>query len=521
MSDDTVVTWLRKHATDYPDSICVMGNGRRLSYAEVDAAVGRVAGGLKRTGIRSGDVVTVQLPNGAEFLILYLAVAAVGAIFQPAHMPYRGNDLRFLLAHSGARAFIGLEDRGKKSAVRTVMGMRAELPSLEFVFSVGGDCQGAIPYRQIENSSCIDDFGALPHPGSTFLLLYTSGTTSNPKGVPHTSRTMLSGAASCADELQFGRDDIVYVLTYGSHMWGLSALTMALCKGSSLLLGNRFSPETFGVNVARHKPTIVICAPVHLVRSAAEGVLAAVDTSSIRQVVTSGSGFPAETAVEIHKLLGGADLLELWGMTEVAPGCVSRPGTPIESANGTVGPRLPHCNVRVVVNNGQPAESGLPGELQVSGSSVFEGYLNNPEANAASFTADGWFITGDIASIDRDGVVRIEGRTKEVINRGGVKFAVTDIEKCIVQHTDIAQCAIVPVPDTEYGEKACCVVIAKSESRFSLEKICAYLADQGVEKMKWPEQLMVVDEMPLTPTGKIMKGRLSEIAARVRQEHQA
>ena len=521
MSDDTVVTWLRRHATDHPDSICVVGNGRKLSYAEVDAAVGRVAGGLERIGIRNGDVVTVQLPNGAEFLILYLAVAAVGAIFQPAHMPYRGNDLRFLLAHSGARAFIGIGGDDSQSAVLTVLGMKAELPSLEFVISVGDDHQGAISYRELENSSRLDDFGALPQPGSTFLLLYTSGTTSNPKGVPHTSRTMLSGATSCADELQFGRGDLVYVLSYGSHMWGLTALTMALCKGSSLLLSNRFSPETFGANVARYNPTIVICAPVHLVKAAAEGVLAAVDTSSIREVVTSGSGFPGETAVEIHRLLDGADLLELWGMTEVAPVCVSRPGTPIERANGTVGPRLPHCGVRVVANDGEPAENGLSGELQVSGSSVFEGYLNNPEANAASFTPDGWFITGDIASIDRDGVVRIEGRTKDMINRGGMKFAVTDIEKCIVQHTDIARCAIVPVPDTEYGEKACCVVIAKGESRLSLEKICAYLADQGVEKMKWPEQLMFVDEMPLTPTGKIMKGRLSEIAARVRQEHQA
>ena len=185
-----------------------------------------------------------------------------------------------------------------------------------------------------------------------------------------------------------------------------------------------------------------------------------------------------------------------------------------------MGPRLPHCDVRVVGNDGQPVENGLPGELQVSGSSVFGGYLKNAEANAASFTADGWFITGDIASIDRDGVVRIEGRTKEMINRGGVKFAVTDVENCVARHRGIAQCAIVPVPDPEFGEKACCVVVAQDEWRFGLEAICAHLADNGVEKVKWPEQLVVVDEMPLTPTGKIMKGRLSEIAASASQENQ-
>ena len=520
MSDDTVVRWLLKHAAQYPDSICAVGNGRRLTYADVNAAVGRVAGGLNRIGIRRGDVVTVQLPNAVEFLVSYLAVAAVGAIFQPAHLPYKGSDLRFLLAHSGARAFIGLGDGCIRSAVQNVLKMQAELPSLDFVISVGDDHRGAIPFRQLENSSCIDDFGALPQPGDTFLLLYTSGTTSNPKGVPHTSRTMLSGAASCADELQFGRDDLVYVLSYGSHMWGLSAFTMALYKGSSVLLGDRFSPAIFGTNVACHEPTIVICAPVHLVKAAAEGVLASTDTSSIRQVVTSGSGFPGETAVEIHEMLGGADMLELLGMTEVAPVCVSRPGSPFETTNGTVGPKLPHCDIRVVDNDGLSVGNGLPGELQVIGSSVFEGYLKNSEANAASFTADGWFITGDVASIDRDGVVRIGGRTKDVINRGGVKFAVTEIETCIARHTDIEQCAIVPVSDPEYGEKACCVVIEKGDSRLRLETICAYLADHGVEKMKWPEQLIVVNEMPLTPTGKIMKGRLSDIAARVRQDSQ-
>ena len=520
MSGETVVNWLRRHAADYPDSPCVVGNQRNLTYSEAEAAVARVAGGLREIGIRRGDVVTVQLPNSPEFLISYLAVAAVGAVFQPVHMPYRGNDLRFLLAHSGARAFIGLHSVDDNSAVKTVLGMQAELPSLDVIVSAGEYGQGAIPYRQLEDSSCIDSLGTLPRPDDIFLLLYTSGTTSNPKGVPHTSRTMLSGAASCADELRFNRDDIVYVLTYGSHMWGLAALTMALCKGSSILLDDRFSPAIFGANIARHHPTIMICAPVHLVKAAAEGVLAETDTSSIRHVVTSGSGFPGKGAVNIHEMLGGADLLELFGMTEVAPVCVSRPGTPLESANGTVGPRLPHCDVRVVGNDGQPVENGSPGELQVSGSSVFGGYLKNADANAASFTADGWFITGDIASIDGDGVVRIEGRTKEMINRGGVKFAVTDVENCVARHRGIAQCAIVPVPDPEFGEKACCVVVAQDEWRFGLEAICAHLADNGVEKVKWPEKLVVVDEMPLTPTGKIMKGRLSEIAASASQENQ-
>jgi non-ribosomal peptide synthetase component E (peptide arylation enzyme) len=160
--------------------------------------------------------------------------------------------------------------------------------------------------------------------------------------------------------------------------------------------------------------------------------------------------------------------------------------------------------------DGEPLPANTEGDLQVRGCSVFPGYLNNEEANADAFTEDGWFRTGDLAIIDGDGNITITGRTKDVINRGGVKFNPADIEDLLVQHPKVEMVAIVPVPDSALGEKACCVVTLLGEVAVTLEELCILLDEHKIAKNKWPERLEIIDEMPLTPTRKVIKGRLMD-----------
>ena len=226
---------------------------------------------------------------------------------------------------------------------------------------------------------------------------------------------------------------------------------------------------------------------------------------------TSGSNFPPDQLRKIRDMLPNGDILELWGMTEIAPGAFTRPGTPPEVSVGTVGPPVPGCEMRIVSPDGQLLGDGEEGELEVRGIAVFTGYLANPEANASCFTSDGWFKTGDVAIRNSNGHYRITGRIKEIINRGGVKFSTLEVEKTLVTHPRIKACAVVPVSDPVYGERACCCVVIDGNETLSLQDICAYLQQKEIGKLMWPERLEVLDSLPMTPTGKVCKGVLIDM----------
>jgi cyclohexanecarboxylate-CoA ligase len=203
---------------------------------------------------------------------------------------------------------------------------------------------------------------------------------------------------------------------------------------------------------------------------------------------------------------------QLWGMSEMQAGTYTRPGDAIEIRSRSAGRASPGTELRIA-DDTTPLPPGTEGELQARGLSVFEGYLDNPAATAACFTTDGWFRTGDLARLDEAGNLELTGRLKDVINRGGVKFNPTDIEALIERHPAVAQCAIVPMPDPVLGERACCFVVLKpGASPFDLDALRAFLASHNIAKLKWPERLDVIDEMPLTPTRKVKK---SELAARL------
>ena len=364
-----------------PDSPALISDNESLSWSELLSSSRAIAKGFTKAGIRRGDVVAVQLPNSFEFAQSLFACAMVGAVFQPVHLPYRGNDLKFLLQHSNARAFVGLSGDSDYSAIRSV----AALGGPELCIGVGGEIEGEVSWvdlsAECENHCELTPLAAV----DPYLLLYTSGTTSSPKGVPHASTTMLSGVRSCSDELRFSSEDRFLILSYYSHMWGITAFTIALYAGAATIMTPKFTPAIFGSALANHDPTVVIGAPVHILKADEAGVFEASSASSLKYLITSGSAFPGGSLTRVTDKLKPARILELWGMTEVAPICITRPESSVEAAMGTVGPCLPHSEVRVIASDGSELPPDTAGELQINASSVFFGYLNNPEANASSF----------------------------------------------------------------------------------------------------------------------------------------
>jgi cyclohexanecarboxylate-CoA ligase/acyl-CoA synthetase len=242
-----------------------------------------------------------------------------------------------------------------------------------------------------------------------------------------------------------------------------------------------------------------------------EGLLTRERLASLRFVLISGSICPPALAHAVQDLMPAGKVLQLWGMSEMQAGTFTRPGDPLGVRSSTAGRASPGTELRVADGTTVlPADT--EGELQARGRSVFTGYLDNTEATSAAFTADGWFRTGDLARLDAQGNLEITGRLKDVINRGGVKFNAADIEATIGAHEAVAQCAIVPMPDPVLGERACCFLVLKPGAKaITLDDLRAFLAAREVAKLKWPERVEIIADMPMTPTRKVKKTELIKL----------
>ena len=509
--NETLNGWLSDHAANTPDAIAIIHPGGEVTYAELKSQVDQLTNGLQSLGLMKSDVVAVQLPNTLDFVVSYLAITAFGGVMQTIHMPYRDADIEFLLGHAQARAVICLPAFKDFPTADVMLTMKEKLGSLEHVITVGDDspenCR-SLQSLMIEGTPEIDN----PPVGSDpFLLLYTSGTTSNPKGVPLTYQNMMSNARVSVAEFKMTSEDRNISAAPFSHLYGLFNFHVALNAGATNVLLPAFTPPDLAKTVEATKATTVFLGPAHATAMINAGLMDAHDLSSVRFSVFSGAACPPQMMETYREKIPGTVISQLWGMTETAGATYCRYDDAEDIPVRSAGRASPGDEVRVVApENGEPLPADTEGDLQVRGCSVFPGYLNNEEANADAFTEDGWFKTGDLAIIDEDGNLTITGRTKDVINRGGVKFNPADIEDLLVQHPKVEMAAIIPVPDAALGEKACCVVTLLGEEKVTLEELCTLLDEHKIAKNKWPERLVIIDEMPLTPTRKVIKGRLQD-----------
>ena len=494
--DDVLSTWMARHLKERPDAAALVQGGETVCYRDLAARVLRLAAGLRQAGIAKGDVVAVQLPNVIEFVVAYLAICRLGAVMCTLHMAYRESELQVLLAHSRANAVICLSRAKDWSPAQTCLAIG------KTVIALGEPVEGALSLQAlIERSPALDERD-LPAPVASdpFLLLYTSGTTSAPKAVPLNYHSMLSNARLSAPEHRISAADRILSAAPFTHLFGLYSLHIAWAVGATVTLLPMFTPPDLAAAIARDRPTGLFTAPAHLAALRAGKHFDAERFSSLRIVIMSGSACPPELVSWYAQQLPGCAVTQLWGMTETQAALYTRPGDPPDIAARSAGRVSPGTEVRI---------RGEEGSLEVRGCLMFPGYFDNPAANQDSFTADGWFRTGDLARMDEAGNVAITGRSKDLINRGGVKFNPRDVEDLLDAHPSILQSAIVPVPDPVLGERACCfVTLRPGVSALTLEEVVDYLTRQRIAKTKMPERLVIVAEMPLTPTRKIIKGQL-------------
>ena len=506
---DTLSRWLMRAAAEAPDAPAIFGDGQSLTYGELAARVAALAGGLKALGLGPGDVVAVQLPNRAEYLVSYLAICAIGGVMTTLYLPYRAAEMESLLGHSGARAFIGLAETGDFSPARTALGLRSRLGSLEHVVVLGDAPDGTHPFDELTRAAP-HDLSHGPVAADPFLLLYTSGTSARPKGVPLAYQGILGNARLGVPEHGITAADRILSAAPFGHLYALYSFHLAMAAGATTVLLPAFTPPALAHALEREAVTVLFAAPAHVAACLGGGLPGAGALSALRLAVLSGSAVAPHVAKGLQERMANGHVTQLWGMTETQAGLYTRPGDPIETVAGSAGRPSPGTEVRVVGPGDAEPAAGEEGELHVRGPLLFPGYFDHPEANREAFSADGWFRTGDLAVVDAQGNVAITGRCKDVINRGGVKYNPRDIEDLLAAHPRVDMAAIVPVPDPVLGERACCCITAAGDPAPTLEDLCAYLDENGVSKTRWPERLEVVDAMPLTATRKIIKGRLIE-----------
>jgi len=490
------------------------GTRTRLSYQDLDEQVASIAINLARLGVASGDVVSFQLPNWWQFTALHLACLRIGAITNPLMPILRRRELEFMLNHARSKVIVTPKRFREFDYAGMIAGMREALPHLRHALVIGGDGEAAFE-TLLESHADKAEVDALfaarrPSPDDVIELLYTSGTTGEPKGVTHTSNTLVSSLLPYIDRLHLSKRDVVFMASPLAHQTGfMYGLMMPIVLGTHVVLQDIWNRKVAADIFEAEKTTFTMASTPFLADLTEEAEARPEAFASLRVFLSAGAPIP-RVLVRRATVHLGAVIASGWGMTENGAVTVTKPEDPPEKAFETDGCPLPGMEVRVVNEVNEPLPSGEEGRLQARGCSNFVGYLGRPEQSGVD--ADGWFDTGDLARIDSDGYLRITGRAKDIIIRGGENIPVVEIEDLVYKHPDINGVAIVAMPDERLGERACAFVTTKPGATVTLSDVNTFLSAQHVSKNYLPERLEVLAELPRTASGKIQKFRLREMA---------
>ena len=494
------------------------GAETRLTYLELAECVRRVAAGLMRLGVAAGDVVAYQLPNCWQFGVLHLACVRIGAISNPLMPIFRQRELRFMLEFGEAKILV-VPDRFRDFDYPSMVAdIRSDLPQLEQVLVIDGKDENSfeshclIPSSEDATLQAADYASRRPNADQVTQLLYTSGTTGQPKGVLHTGNTLLAAARSCITHLNLTAEEVILMASPLAHQTGfVYGLVLPLVLGARSVLQEIWSPRIAAQWIEDASVSFTMAATPFLADMAQSSELEGFNFSSFRTFVSAGAPIPRVIARQAAERLG-AHIASGWGMTENSLVTTTRREDPKEKVFETDGLAHQGMEVRIRDATGGLAGVGVEGWLESRGAAQFVGYLKKPDL--AGFDVEGWFETGDLATMDADGYIRITGRTKDVIIRGGENIPVVEVEELLYQHPDVSAAAIVGMPDERLGERACCFLILSAGATLSFEEMIEYLLSKGLTKTYLPERLEIVSEMPRTPSGKIQKFHLRETLQR-------
>jgi 3-phosphoshikimate 1-carboxyvinyltransferase len=538
----TGAEWVRRWASERPHGLAVVDAAAdrttRLTWAELDREVDKAAALLLEFGVGHGDRVAVQLPNCSGFVVLAAAAARIGAVICPIMPIFRQREVAIALARSKARVLVVADNfRGRQHdreiaeildgpsagdlALEHVLvlhltpGVAHILPSCDNPRVRWDAWHRASAWAHVDREA-ID--GHAPHPQDAAQLLFTSGTSGEPKGVIHRHESLSRAARMEIEQLPLNSTDAIYIPSPLAHQTGfLYGMWLAWVLGVPQILQRNWNP-THALEVLNEwEGTFVQAATPFLTDLVHEVEAGGPAPRALRIFVVTGAAVPRALAERATRVLG-ASVCGAFGTTETGLAALGSPADPPAKAWGTDGRALRDVRLRIVDDRGRPVADGVEGDFELTGPTVFDGYLDRPDLTAEAFTADGWYRTGDLATIDQDGYLRITGRVRDVINRGGEKIPVSEIEQLLYRHDAVDDVAIVAMPDQRLGERACAFVVLAPGANLTFSQLQSYLDDCQVSKSYWPERLEIIDSLPRNAVGKVQKFLLREQAATLRPQ---
>ena len=519
--DRTINDDLDACAATCPDKLALTalrvetGEFRRFTYGELARMTDRIAVGLTRLGVGKNDIVACQLPNWWQFTLTYLACSRIGAVMNPLMHIFRERELSFMLKHGEAKVMIAPKTFRGFDFEKMVTDLQPSLPHLQHLVVVDGT--GANSFEALlsgpEWEQAPDARNILtrnrPGPDDITQLIYTSGTTGEPKGVMHSANTVMANIIPYAQRLHLDAEDIILMASPMAHQTGfMYGLIMPVMLKASVVLQDIWEPKKAIGLIQKEGVTFTMASTPFLTDLAKTVTETGQGVPALRTFLCAGAPIPGPL-VEQARVALGAKIVSAWGMTENGAVTLTQLDDEDERSFSTDGCPLPGVEVKVVDVDGNDLPVGETGRLMLRSCSNFGGYLHRAHLNGTD--AEDWFDTGDLARIDARGYIRITGRSKDVIIRGGENIPVVEIESLLYRHPAVAMAAIVAYPDERLGERACAVVVPKPGQTFDLPTMVEYLKDQKVALQYIPERLEVTDTMPATPSGKIQKFKLREL----------
>ena len=494
------------------------------TYRTYHEHVLRVAVGLKRQGVQRGDRVAVQLPNWTEFPIVAGALSRIGAIIVPIMPIYRGDEVGYILRHSGAAGAITCGEFRGFDHSSMFADLRSDTTAVGFLAVARGTGTQAVSFADLIAAGDLSDLeeeaGEASGPDDGFLIVYTSGTTSRPKGCYHSFNTVHASARTMADELGYTQEDVQFGPSPITHSTGLiTSVVLPLLVGAQTHFMEAWDPADGLRRIEEYGCTAAVTATSFLQMLLSTYDPQKHDPSSLRIWVCAGSPIPGAVVEHAQESLPNCRTLSLYGRSEnfVTTMCTlaDRPDRAITSD----GSPMKGAAVKIIDSDGNEVARGHDGDIAYRGPSHMIEYYSNPEETQALFTADGFSRSGDLGRMDADGYVRVTGRIKDIIIRGGMNISAREIEEHLIRHPAIEHAAVVGMPDERLGEKVCVyVILAAGVESLTLADITEYLKSHDVATQKLPERLEITGVFPITATGKVQKHVLrAEVAEKLKR----
>ena len=491
---------LSRNAADHPEREAYVDRDGRITFAELLRWSGAVALGLRERGVGVGDVVAVQLPNWVEYAVLRFAVSGLGAALLSLPPDGEPDAVAALVARTGARAYVTRADvppavRAALPAGAVVVGVRAALPDAESLDRLGAGA--AAPGEIVGGDADAVD-----------LLMGTSGTTGTPKLVMRTANSFLAMSRAVVERIGLSGDDTLMIAAPAAQGIGyMHAVVDAALTGCRVILPDRFDAGSLLDTLERERVSTLVTVPTVAIRLLADPRLDTTDLSALRCYQSGGAALPPQTAAELEAR-GDCQVLNMYGSLDVGIPTMTAPRTdPPEIRHQTVGDPVRGVELRVVSADGDALPPGEVGEVVMRGPNTAIGYYDDDEGTARTFDRDGWGHFGDLGAIGADGRLRIVGRLKDVIIRGGRNISASEVEDAARRHPSVVDAAAVAAPDPELGER-CVLFVVSRDPALDLAAVTGFFAGRGVAKHKWPERLIAVDELPLDAQGKVRKAVL-------------